>query len=100
MNMNKKVEISIQINTSPDLVIKAFTDPKMLNEWWGVQRSLIIPEKGGMYCLAWNISDTGFGFISYGTINRYHPKKQIIIDPYVYMNPEKQILGPMSLTVK
>ncbi len=72
--MNKKVEISLQINTSPDLVIKAFTDPKMLNEWWGVQRSLIIPEKGGIYCLAWNISDTGFGFISYGTINRYHPK--------------------------
>jgi uncharacterized protein YndB with AHSA1/START domain len=36
----KKVEVNIQISTMPEIVIKAFTDPKMLNEWWNLEKTL------------------------------------------------------------
>lgn len=96
----KKVEVNIAIKTTPEMVIKAFTDPKMLNDWWHVERVLIEKKKGGLYTLAWNISEKGFGFVSSGIIETYDPNGELIITDFVYLNPEKSFLGPMSLTIK
>ena len=95
----RKVEAKIKIKSTPNLILSAFTDQKMLNEWWGVERKLIELEPGGVYSLAWNISESGFGYISSGIISEYIPNEKLIIKDFVYFNPEKSILGPMSLSI-
>ena len=96
----KKVETKIKAKTSPQKVIRAFLDDKMLKEWWGVERSLIDRRVGGAYALAWDIDEGGMKYVSTGTIRLYNPKGLLVIEKFVYLNYEKPILGPMSLTIK
>ena len=96
----RKVEVTIEIDTVPERIIQAFTEYDMLHEWWSVERALIQKRRNGIYTLAWNITDRGFGFVSSGTIRKYNARKLLEINNFVYLNPERPILGPMSLTVK
>ena len=96
----RKVEVTIPIQTKPETIISAFTEPKMLGEWWGVERSLIEKKQGGVYTIAWSIRDNGFGYVSTGVISEYDPQHTMVISNFVYLNPEKPFLGPMSLTIK
>ncbi|HEY0742412.1 MAG TPA: SRPBCC domain-containing protein, partial [Chryseosolibacter sp.] len=96
----RKIEVTIAIDTLAPNVISAFTDPVMLREWWQVERTLIEKKVGGIYTLAWNISEKGFGFVSSGVIKEYRPESLLVIRNFVYMNPEKELLGPMTLTVR
>ncbi|MCB0566397.1 MAG: SRPBCC domain-containing protein, partial [Phaeodactylibacter sp.] len=96
----KKVEASIDIEAPPAKTIGAFIHPAPLRGWWGVERSLIEPADGGVYTLAWKISDKGFGYISSGVIEHYEPGKELRIGHLVYLNPLRDILGPMKLTIR
>lgn len=96
----RKVEAATDIKTTPAAIISAFTDPEMLRDWWNVERALVDARLGGVYALAWNITDKGFGFVSTGIIKNYHHHHTLIIDNFVYMNPGKTFLGPMTLTIK
>ena len=71
----------------------------MLRAWWDVERTLIEKRIGGLYTLAWDITDRGFGFISTGVIRNYIPESVLEIDNFIYLNPGISILGPMKLTV-
>lgn len=95
----RKVEATVCIHTTPEKAISAFTNPVMLQEWWGVEQTLIELKTGGVYTLAWQISDKGFGFVSSGSIKEHQPDKLFAVENMVYMNPEKPFLGPMSFTV-
>jgi uncharacterized protein YndB with AHSA1/START domain len=95
-----KVEAEIIMNASPSLVFNAFTEFEMLKEWWGVERCLIEKKAGGVYSLAWGISESGFRYVLSGTINIYKENEELEISNLVYFNPEKPILGPMSLRIK
>lgn len=96
----RKVESSININCSAEKIIDAFTEFEMLRGWWGVKRALIEKRVGGVYILAWNISDKGFGYVSSGIIKNYKAGKLLKITGLVYLNPEHPILGPMNLTIQ
>ena len=72
----------------------------MLEDWWNVERTLINAREGGLYTLTWNVSEKGIGYVSSGIIKKYNPKGELIITDFVYLNPEKPFLGPMTLTVK
>ncbi|MCB0610795.1 MAG: SRPBCC domain-containing protein [Lewinellaceae bacterium] len=96
----KKVEVRTHIRATPEKVIRAFTDPRMLAAWWGVERALVEERPGGAYTLAWSISDKGFGYVTTGIVAEYDPGRMIRIDRLVYLNPERSFLGPMSLTVE
>lgn len=95
----KKVEVSIPIKAKPKDIISAFTDYKMLSEWWHVEKALIITEEGGLYTLAWNITENGFGYVSTGIIKKYNPETELVVTDFVYLNPEKTLLGPMELSI-
>lgn len=71
-----------------------------MKEWWGVEQALIEVKEDGVYTLAWDISSEGFGYISTGRIKDFEPERLLQIDNFVYLNPEKPFLGPMSLMVK
>lgn len=96
----RKVELNISIDVLPEKVIMAFLDFQMLNKWWQVERSLIEKCIGGVYALAWQVTENGFGFVSTGIIKNYEPFSILEIEKLVYLNPEKMLLGPMSLTIK
>lgn len=96
----RKLEARIEIKSSPASVISAFTDPAMLQAWWKVERSLIDLRPGGCYTLAWNISPQGFGYISTGIIREYDPHSLLVIDNFIYLNPERSLLGPMELSIR
>ena len=96
----KKVEVYIKIATEPENVISAFTELQMLKEWWGVEKCLIQKKVGGLYTIAWNVDETGMGYVSSGIIEKYNPNKELKIVDFVYLNPGKNFLGPMSLTVR
>lgn len=96
----RKVEVAANIKTSPERALEAFLDPAMLADWWGVERCLIEPRDGGLYSLAWNVTEAGFGFVSTGLIKRFQPGRLLEIEKVVYMNPERPLLGPLGLTVQ
>ena len=72
----------------------------MLNEWWNVEKTLIDRKEGGLYTLAWNVSEKGFSYVSSGIIKKYHPEKELVIADFLYLNYEKPFLGPMQLTIR
>lgn len=74
----RAVHASIEINVTPERALDAF---------------------GGVYTLAWGITDAGFKYISSGTIGSYEPGSHLDIINLVYLNAEKPPLGPMSLSV-
>ena len=96
----RKVEATIHIDRPPTAVFNAFIEPLQLKKWWGVERCLIEPTQGGIYSLTWNISTEGFQYISTGVITVYQTPKELLVDHFVYFNPEKSILGPTYLCIK
>lgn len=96
----KKVEVTIGIDVPSKLVIQAFTDEQMLSAWWSVESALIGKQPGGVYTLTWGISENGFRFVSTGKIKEYDAESKLVIDNFIYLNPERPMLGPMTLTIK
>lgn len=95
----RKVEATVTIDRPPKAVFEAFIKPSQLKKWWGVDRCLIEARQGGLYSLAWNVSNQGFQYISTGVITVCQPSKELLIDHFVYFNPEKSILGPTYLYI-
>ena len=96
----RKVEASITIHQSAIIVFNAFIEPMQLKNWWSAERCLIEAKQGGIYSLAWNISQQGFQYMSTGVMTVYQPPNEILIDHFVYFNPERSILGPTYLLLK
>ncbi len=96
----RRVETSVEIHQPASKVFDAFVEPSLLKKWWGVENCLIEKKQGGLYSLAWEASNKGFHYISTGVITVFIPGRELLIDHFVYFNPEKQILGPTYLSVK
>jgi uncharacterized protein YndB with AHSA1/START domain len=96
----RKVETEIEIRQPASKVFDAFIEPSLLKKWWGVERCLVEKKQGGLYSLAWEASSKGFHYVSTGIITVFIPGKELLIDHFVYFNPEKQILGPTFLSIK
>ena len=95
----RRAGATIEIMAKPDAVLNAFTDPQHLKNWWSVDRSLIELKKGGLYSLAWDITQYGIGYVSTGIIAEYLPACQLKISQMAYFNPQRPILGPMELLI-
>jgi len=98
--MSKVVEKSIKINDTPEKVLGAFVEEEVLKEWWGVQVSLIELKKGGIYTLTWDVTESGFRYISTGIVASYIPHKKLVVENYLYLNPSLPIIGPMRLEIE
>ena len=95
----RAVEAFIQIKCEPARAIKAFLDEKDLKEWWGVHRCLVEQKQNGAWTTAWEISESGIKYISSGIIAAYDPNVHLVITNLVYLNPDREILGPMKLEI-
>ena len=95
----RNVSCNIEIAVLPEKVIRAFTDSQMLKGWWGVDQSFIELKPGGIYTLAWGISENGIRYVSTGVIKQYEPGGFLNIGDYMYLNPERPFLGPLELLI-
>lgn len=95
----KNVTVTLVIAVAPQQAIRAFTDEKMLREWWGVERCLVEPRVGGLYTLLWGVSDQGIRYVSTGVIKNYEPGSLLEVGDYLYLNAERPPLGPLELKV-
>jgi len=96
----KIVDCKIEIKTTPENIIQAFTNEEMLKGWWDVEKSFIELKPGGIYTLAWFVSENGIKYISTGVIKEYIPGKKLHIGDYMYLSTERPFLGPLNLIVE
>ena len=96
----RRVESSVEIQQPASKVFDAFAEPSLLKKWWGVERCLVEKKQGGLYSLAWGASQQGYHYVSTGIITVFIPVRELLIDHFVYFNPEKEILGPTYLSIK
>jgi hypothetical protein len=96
----RTVDCNIEIKVSPEKIISAFTDEQLLQGWWGVEKTLIELKPGGIYTLAWAISEQGIKYISSGIIKEYEPSGLLHIEKYIYLNTERSFLGPQELRLE
>ena len=96
----RSVHAETSIESDPGNIIPAFVEQPHLRGWWGVSRSLVEPKPRGIWTLAWQINDTGIRYISSGTIEKLIPHEYLRIHKMVYLNPDREILGPMELEVQ
>ena len=96
----RKVETAIDIHQPASKIFDAFIEPAQLKSWWTVENCLIEKKQGGLYSLAWEASSKGFHYVSTGIITVFIPGRELMIDHFVYFNPEKQILGPTFLSIR
>lgn len=95
----KEITNTIDIYASSEKVFDAFIDPRMLRDWWGVERSFIEPEEGGNYALVWGVNKSGLGYITTGTFKIFEPTSVLEVNNFLYFNPAKEILGPCTLRI-
>lgn len=96
----RTVSATVEIAQPPEITLAAFTSQKMLGEWWGVERCMVDRKPGGIYLLAWGVSEQGIRYLSSGVINAYEPGRLLQIGHYMYVNAERPFLGPQQLQVQ
>lgn len=94
----RSVEATCFVNAAPDVVLAEFLDLEGMKVWWTADRGLIVPQVGGVWVVAWNVSEAGARFLASGTVSSYEPGRTLEIGNYIYFNPEYPIFGPMTLT--
>ncbi|MFQ5663908.1 MAG: SRPBCC domain-containing protein [Terriglobia bacterium] len=95
----RKVTRSVQIQASPAQVLRAFLDPEQMKQWWGATNGLVEERKGGVWALAWGAPDQGYKNVVSGVLKSLQPNKRIRIEPLVYFNSQRPVLGPMRLSI-
>jgi len=95
--MKRSIVTEVRIRCSSEKIIEALVNIDMLKEWWGVNRGFIQKKDGGLYTLTWMHSDDGIKFITTGRINLYNFRSHLYLEDLLYLNYEKQILGPFSI---
>lgn len=95
----RKVSRSVQIQASEERVWRAFLEPEQMKQWWGAARGLVEERKGGVWAVAWGDSEQGYKNVVSGVLKSFQPNKRLRIEPLVYFNPERPVLGPMRLSL-
>jgi uncharacterized protein YndB with AHSA1/START domain len=95
----KSVTAEVTLSVAASRALDLFTEPADLRGWWGVERALVEKREGGPYTLAWGLSDAGIKYVSSGIVRAYRPGARLEVGGFVYLSPDRPILGPMSLTV-
>ncbi|MFQ5778243.1 MAG: SRPBCC domain-containing protein [Terriglobia bacterium] len=96
----RRVARSILVNADPERALRAFLDPEQMKRWWGAARGLVEERKGGVWALAWGGEEgKGYRTAVSGVLKSFHPGKRILLEPLVYFNPERSVLGPMRLSI-
>jgi len=95
----RRVNRSTTIQASAARVLEAFLDAELMKQWWGATRALVEPRKGGIWAAAWGEPGQGYRYVVSGVVKSLKPAKRLKLDPLVYFNWERPVLGPMRLGI-
>jgi uncharacterized protein YndB with AHSA1/START domain len=95
----RRVSRSTTIRASAARVLEAFLDPELMKQWWGATRARVEPRRGGIWAAAWGEPGQGYRYVVSGVVKSLKPAKRLTLDPLVYFNFERPVLGPMRLLV-
>jgi hypothetical protein len=95
----REVSASVVTCAGPDRALNAFLDPGSLRSWWAVERALVEPREGGVWCLAWDVTPVGLGHVVAAVVDTLAPSRYLLLDHFVYLEPGHRLLGPMTLEV-
>ncbi len=96
--MRRFVESEIRIKADAETILSAFVDVDKMKDWWGVDSGFIEKKDGGLYTITWLRSKHGIKFISTGRIKLFDRKSHLSLEDMLYLNSEKPILGPFTIT--
>jgi len=83
----------------PDRVLQAFLDEGDLEAWWKTTRTLVEPEKGGLWAIAWDDWGEAKTHHSWTGVIRELSADRLVVSPMLMTEPGMPLLGPMSLAV-
>lgn len=98
-------EHSILINAAPTRVLGAFFDPKALETWWQVARSVTTPRPLGVYAVEWPATTDAddllgrLGGVFCGRVMEYLAGREALIADAWWLPPDGDPIGPMALAV-
>ena len=88
-----------EMPANPDEALAAFVDEGDLAAWWKVTRSLVEPENGGVWSIAWDQWGAEGTHHSWtGVIEEIAPDR-LVISRMVMVEPDMPLLGPMRLEI-
>jgi hypothetical protein len=99
------LDVALEVNATPRVVIDAFFDAPALAQWCGAARSVTIPRTLGPYALEWPATeerDEVFGHLGgvfRGTVMQFEPTRGFFVADVFWLPPESGPVGPMALEV-
>jgi uncharacterized protein YndB with AHSA1/START domain len=104
-NASPEFEQSILINAAPTRVLAAFFDPRALETWWQVVRSVTTPRPMGVYAVEWAPTADAddvlgrLGGVFCGRVMEYRAGRELFVADAWWLPPDGDPIGPMSLEV-
>jgi uncharacterized protein YndB with AHSA1/START domain len=98
-------EHSVLVNAAPTRVLAAFFDPRALEAWWQVTRSVTTPRPMGVYAVEWEPTADAdellgrLGGVFHGRVMEYLPGRELFVADAWWLPPDGDPIGPMSLEV-
>ncbi len=99
------LDLTIDIDAPPPLVLKAFFDPDALAAWWQVARSVTTPRTLGPYVIEWKPTEFRdevlgrLGGVFRGTIMQMSADRGFFVADAYWLPPDGEPIGPMALDV-
>lgn len=88
------LDVSVEINATPRLIVEAFFDAGTLGQWWGSSRSVTTTRMLGVYAVEW----TGSGVI-HGTVVTFEATRGFFVANLFWLPFDAEPIGPMALDV-
>jgi uncharacterized protein YndB with AHSA1/START domain len=98
-------EHSILINAAPTRVLAAFFEPRALEKWWQVARSVTTPRPMGVYAVEWHPTEDAdemlgrLGGVFVGKVMEYVSGRELFVADAWWLPPDGDPVGPMALAV-
>jgi uncharacterized protein YndB with AHSA1/START domain len=98
-------EQTLLINAAPTRVLAAFCDPRALEAWWQVARSVTTPRPMGVFAVEWPPTADAddilgrLGGVFCGRVMEFQPGRELFVADAWWLPPDGDPLGPMALRV-
>jgi uncharacterized protein YndB with AHSA1/START domain len=98
-------EHALLVNAAPTRVLGAFFDPRALETWWQVTRSVTTPRPMGIYAVEWPPTADAdeilgrLGGVFCGRVMDYQAGRELFVADAWWLPPDGDPIGPMALEV-
>lgn len=87
MSNTRIIERSVRVNASPKVIFNALISPSLIKQWWYVHSAIVVPEKGGIYALAWGESSDNPDYVTVSRLSEYEFGKKLSMQNESYFSP-------------